>query len=519
MEKKGKKKVMRDKVDIGNDDDDLCWWFAQGGIKTSFLCIALFGLLVREAVSLHPYSGAGNPPKFGDYEAQRHWMEITLNLPVKEWYRNSTENDLSYWGLDYPPLTAYQSYFHGLLLKYFDPDSVSLFASRGYESYFGKLLMRLTVLSSDALIFFPAVFFFVLVYYGNRSHVRKSDVAWHVAVILINPCLILIDHGHFQYNCISLGFTVGAISAVLSQRNLVASVLFCLSLNHKQMSAYYAPAFFSHLLGNCLRQKNPLLEVLKLGLVVVGTFSIIWWPYLHSKDAILEVLLRLAPFERGLYEDYVANFWCTTSVLIKWKKLFTTQTLKNLSLAATILTCLPSMVQQIMSPSSKGFLYGLLNGSFAFYLFSFQVHEKSILLPLLPASLLVMELCVPFEMLMHYALFSMFPLLCRDKLIAPYMALYALVFLLYFTPGRRRDGKFPHSAVLHSLLTFMYLCSIILHIVYLTIRPPEKYPFLFEAIIMSLCFSNFTLLVFYTNSKQWMLSRQYTLRDNEKKSN
>ena len=22
---------------------------------------------------------------FGDYEAQRHWMEITLNTPVKEW--------------------------------------------------------------------------------------------------------------------------------------------------------------------------------------------------------------------------------------------------------------------------------------------------------------------------------------------------------------------------------------------------------------------------------------------------
>lgn len=32
--------------------------------------------------------GAGKPPMFGDYEAQRHWQEITFNLPVKQWYDN-----------------------------------------------------------------------------------------------------------------------------------------------------------------------------------------------------------------------------------------------------------------------------------------------------------------------------------------------------------------------------------------------------------------------------------------------
>lgn len=86
----------------------------------------------------------------------------------------------------------------------------------------------------------------------------------------------------------------------------------------------------------------------------------------------MQVLARLAPFERGIYEDYVANFWCTTSVLIKWKKLFDTQSLKLLSLAATVSTCLPSMVQQIKYPSNKGFLFALLNSSLSFYFFSFQ---------------------------------------------------------------------------------------------------------------------------------------------------
>lgn len=50
---------------------------------------------------------------FGDYEAQRHWMEITVNLPASHWYTNTTDNDLLYWGLDYPPLTAYHSLLMG----------------------------------------------------------------------------------------------------------------------------------------------------------------------------------------------------------------------------------------------------------------------------------------------------------------------------------------------------------------------------------------------------------------------
>jgi alpha-1,3-glucosyltransferase len=46
---------------------------------------------------------------FGDYEAQRHWMELTNHLPLRQWYRY----DLQYWGLDYPPLTAYHSWLCG----------------------------------------------------------------------------------------------------------------------------------------------------------------------------------------------------------------------------------------------------------------------------------------------------------------------------------------------------------------------------------------------------------------------
>lgn len=53
--------------------------------------------------------GFDTPPMYGDFEAQRHWMEVTTSLPVSQWYFY----DLGYWGLDYPPLTAYHSWLLG----------------------------------------------------------------------------------------------------------------------------------------------------------------------------------------------------------------------------------------------------------------------------------------------------------------------------------------------------------------------------------------------------------------------
>jgi alpha-1,3-glucosyltransferase len=39
----------------------------------------------------------------------------------------------------------------------------------------------------------------------------------------------------FQYNCISLGLAVGAAAAVIMRQELMACILFSLSLNHKQV--------------------------------------------------------------------------------------------------------------------------------------------------------------------------------------------------------------------------------------------------------------------------------------------
>ena len=99
------------------------------------LCVFFAAVLFRSCVSLHGYSGEGVPPMYGDYEAQRHWMEVTVNLPPRAWYVHGADNDLQYWGLDYPPLSAYLSWLLGLVARCCGlPELVALHDSRGHES-------------------------------------------------------------------------------------------------------------------------------------------------------------------------------------------------------------------------------------------------------------------------------------------------------------------------------------------------------------------------------------------------
>ena len=214
-------------------------------------CIFLFAVFLRVAVSLHPYSGEGRPPMFGDYEAQRHWMEITLHTPLGEWYRQTPSNDLGYWGLDYPPLTAYQSWAYGRVVASFEPAAVALGTSRGYETSSSRLLMRWSVVASDLIFFFPGVYAFIRAFYAARE--TPARTSWALAAALVAPAGVLIDHGHFQYNG-KASDSAAAAAAVVSDRDLLGAALFSLALNHKQMSLYYAPAFFAHMLGKCLRR-------------------------------------------------------------------------------------------------------------------------------------------------------------------------------------------------------------------------------------------------------------------------
>ena len=90
-------------------------------------------------------------------------------------YVNSSQNDLLYWGLDYPLLTAYHSWVCGAIASRLNPDWVTLRTSRGYESSEHKLFMRYTVLVADVVVFFSAVFAYTacVLFRGKRDTVQQ----------------------------------------------------------------------------------------------------------------------------------------------------------------------------------------------------------------------------------------------------------------------------------------------------------------------------------------------------------
>ena len=127
------------------------------------------------------------------------------------------------------------------------PAWVALDSSRGFESESLKGFMRLTVLISEFLLMVPPV-------HGIVSVMQKKSLQrkWSLFLfILLQPCLNLIDHGHFQYNCVMLGFSAWAFYFILLKKWGLAAIAFSASLLFKQMALFYALPFFFYLLSQC----------------------------------------------------------------------------------------------------------------------------------------------------------------------------------------------------------------------------------------------------------------------------
>ena len=364
-----------------------------------FICICA-SMMLRWMVSMGPYSGKGKPPNFGDYEAQRHWMEITTNLPLSKWYFF----DVSYWGLDYPPLSAYHMLWCGKLAQIINPAWVALDTSRGFESFDHAIFMRSTVLIGDFICLIPAALMI------KREFGRMAMLG-----LLFNPCLILVDHGHFQYNSVSLSLGIIAACLVCSKRPLsdrcLGCVCFTLSLFYKQMQLYHAFPFFFILLGHGWKKKTMggfAFEVGLYGLSVLSTTVILLLPFLltaNPSEQIIQLAHRLFPVARGLFEDKVSNVWCILHVAIKIKNIISPAYQLQLATIITFFTAILPCIKLLKDQSKEAMANAMISSALAFFLFSFQVHEKHCLLFAIPAVLLLDVNLSSNLLLIHTTLF------------------------------------------------------------------------------------------------------------------
>lgn len=428
-------------------------------------------------------------------------MEITTQLPISEWYFY----DLQYWGLDYPPLTAYHSWLLGKIGSLINPSWFALYTSRGVEEQLLKVFMRATVIVSEYIVYIPAAITF------NRKLAQQRGVSkWESSIaltaILMQPATILIDHAHFQYNTVMLGSVVASMSSLLSDRYMWACVFFVSALCFKQMALYYAPAMFAYLVGVCLLAKLHVGRFVGIAIVTILSFVLMFaplllgslfdnyrgisppldvtdrevnplfvqiLPYIDSNSYLYSPLLQLTqsihrifPFSRGLFEDKVANVWCTVHTLHKLNT-YPIPLLQRVSLLATIVAILPACMTISTSPRKELMPWALASSAWGFFLFSFQVHEKSVLLPLLPMTMMLggggglgAEMRAWIGWANMLAVWTLFPLLKRDELRIPYFVLSLLWAYLMGVPPTSLDlyiGKQARKSGIRLLTSAMHL--------------------------------------------------------------
>jgi len=465
--------------------------------------------------------GYQKPPMHGDFEAQRHWMELTINLPVSHWYFH----ELQWWGLDYPPLTAYHSWLLGIIGNAINPSWFAIFTSRGLDDPDLKVYMRATVIVSEYLTLVPALIICTR-YLGRLTGVNQWESAIALVAVLMQPGLMLIDHGHFQYNAVMLGFVAATMSTMLRGHPVRSCAYFVAALGFKQMALFYAPAVFAYLLGICFVPRINIGRLLSIALATLISFAALYAPFLagvlfdarrqvplpsdlqtpplleslpftiSEKAWYYPVVLQLAqsihrifPFARGLFEDKVANIWCAihSSGLHKLNR-YDTSILSRAALGLTLLSILPPCIIILVRPKKELVPWAFATTAWGFFLCSYQVHEKNVLLPLLPMTVLLaaegglkpaMRSWIGFANIL--ATWTMFPLLKRDELRIPYFVITILwSYLLGLPPldwslfyGKKSGALSPIIGALHAAF---YIEMIVWHILEAFSKPPEGKP-------------------------------------------
>ncbi|KAK9739810.1 ALG6, ALG8 glycosyltransferase family [Popillia japonica] len=428
-----------------------------------------------------------------DFEVHRNWLAITHNLPIKKWYFENT----SEWTLDYPPMFACM---YAII----------------------KLFQRLSVIIAD------------LIYaYGVQQCCLILPKSWQTNVILpvlllANVGLLMVDHIHFQYNGIMFGILLLSITKMLKERYLWSAFWFTILLNMKHIFIYLAPAYFIYMLRNYCLKSNKAFSIgftnfIKLASTVVSIFLITFIPFY---DHINQVFSRMFPFKRGLSHAYWApNIWalynfCDKMAVLAGSRMnlhqinstasmtgglvqeYTHNVLPSitpvLTIGLTALLMIPGMLKLWkLERSPLNFLRFLIICALTSFLFGWHVHEKAILMAIIPLSILSImdaEDARIFLILSTTGLYSLLPLLYPQNLLLLKVLLvvtycsYAFYNLCNLYPLKKCERRLP----LLNLSESIYILGLIPlffyeNIIHTLLQLNQKLPFLPLMMISTYC--------------------------------
>ena len=435
-------------------------------------------------------------------------------------------------------MSGYHSYILGKILQEYYPESVAFKKSTGYESTKFKLIMRFFVLISDFLVFHIGVnliCYYIFIYSKKRRNKNPQILNYYIVLflILINPLMIIIDHGHFQFNNVMHGFFILSVLFLFSENYILAIIFYSFCVNFKQMGLYYAIPFPLYVIKKLFfetknNNNNIIISIIYIiiyGIITSITNIIIYLPWLKAQK-IQDVFSRIFPVHRGIYEDKVATFWCVLNIFYKLNKHFDTNSLIKLSLLFTIFGCFIPIyaIFKTKKLTKKICTQCFFVVSFAFYLFSFHVHEKTIIVPFLAYLINLPHMRNILPSFTLIGMFSLFPLLKRENQIIPYYFTCAIFYLICKQSmklikikknktNENNENKNKNEENMFLLLEMcIFAIMIFYHFVDYNIPPPKQYPWFYPMINATFCFCYFFGVFLYSYYDLIMLVNKENLK-------
>ncbi|OOO12058.1 Glycosyl transferase, ALG6/ALG8 [Aspergillus oryzae] len=451
--------------------------------------------------------------KSTDFEVHRNWLAITHSLPVKEWYYEKT----SEWTLDYPPFFAAFEWLLSQVAQYADPAMLTV-KNLNYDSWQTIYFQRATVIISELVLVFALNRFIKSAPQSNKHLAHISSLS-----ILLSPGLLIIDHIHFQYNGFMYGVLILSIVLARKQSTLLYSgITFAILLCMKHIHLYLSLAYFVYLLRTyCLDPKSVFRprfgNIFKLGLGVISVFAVAFGPFIYWNQ-LLQLKDRLFPFSRGLCHAYWApNIWAMYSFVDRALILLAPrlglsineealtsvtrglvgdtsfavlpEVTKEHTFALTFLFQLLPLIKLWRSPGDWDVFVGAITlCGYASFLFGWHVHEKAVLLIIIPFSLIALRDRRYFSAFRSLAIaghVSLFPLLftaAEFPIKTVYTVFWLVLFLFVFeqvAPVPERPRIFP----IVDRFSLLYLAVAIPLIIYCSLLHQlifglERYEFL-----------------------------------------
>ncbi|ORY28261.1 glycosyltransferase family 57 protein [Naematelia encephala] len=441
-----------------------------------------------------------------DFEVHRNWLAITRNLPLKEWYQDTT----SEWTLDYPPFFAYFSYLLSiparLLLPHKYSEHILRLSEKAVEGWDVTGYMRLSVLISEIVLF-------TAVLRLSKSSSNGSSTRLVSLAIALHPGFIILDSIHFQYNGFLFGIMLWSLIGAKENRPIVCAAFFAALLNFKHIYIYLAPAWFIYLLRQyCIPPGTGLTLHLKplvqIGSATLAVFAVSLGPFLYLNQGT-QLLARLFPFTRGLMHAYWApNAWASVTLLDRILLQIAKHPHLELPVSSTgvastsrglvgdtyfavlpnitplhcfLLTGITQFVQLIplwRQPSYKTFLQAIAACGFSSFMFGWHVHEKAVMLVLVPLSLLSSEDWNHFQAFVIASvsgLIGLFPLLFNAA-ETPVKMGYSLIWLVIVCTRLRQGASKPTPTLASHIVDTaqnVYLASAIPLLIFTSILHPS----------------------------------------------